>query len=224
MHVPKCAGTTVRSILQKFDTRNNFYWQRTTVNNSIHGITSVDKAHMPAKLFKIYFRRDFDLHHEYCVFAMTRNPWSRLISAFYEPRQHLLPISSSTNPSHRAIVNGEFYEYISGLILEKEFTDNAFVHATPQYMYHYIDSKKITDVLISIEKPDLGFRQLQFLCPDIAKILSNSINRYSANQKSGIHDRSPLNYMPGRLIAKLKKIYYLDFQLFGYNEYLDIYD
>ena len=57
IHIPKCAGTSVRSALFQHETRNNYYWY----HHQIPGARDedpkplIDKAHMPLAIMKRFF-------------------------------------------------------------------------------------------------------------------------------------------------------------------------
>ena len=59
IHIPKCAGTTVRKSLLKFDTRNNFYWMHNTLEGfGLQGEKTTidfDKSHLTLNVLKYYY-------------------------------------------------------------------------------------------------------------------------------------------------------------------------
>src|SRR5688500_1347984 len=83
LHNPKCAGTTVRTALSRFDTTGNFFWGLDQWRGH-----KLDKAHLPVFVTKSKYPEYFSLFAQFFVFMFVRHPYQRVISAFNEPHQH----------------------------------------------------------------------------------------------------------------------------------------
>lgn len=77
VHIPKCAGSSVRQHLQKFDDRNGFY----TGVSWLSELGQTDLRHMPLFVIKDQFPKEFANLHNYWSFAIIRNPFQRFASS-----------------------------------------------------------------------------------------------------------------------------------------------
>lgn len=221
-HVPKCAGTTVRTVLSDYDDRDNDYWFRERARDpSSNKFVEFDKAHMTLQLFSDFYPQDFSLISTYTTFAFTRHPWDRLVSAFFEPRQHLTrPLSSSQlDPNHCGQIYADFQKYVRMIINGPDFLSNSFVHATPQHLYHSYNRKRLVDVLISLESPDHGLKILKSLSEVAYNAIESKIKTTRFNSKSKqIHKLQLIETLPKTTRKKLYDMYSDDFELLGYED------
>lgn len=218
IHVPKCAGTSIRSILSKHDTRNNFYWMHhllpgaTKENNPL----PVDKAHMTLSVLKQLYPDDFNLISEYTTFALSRHPRTRLISAFFEPRQKLLNAANAKTDEAIESTRRIFREYIQSLTTNANFLYPAFVHATPQSLFHIYQGKMMTDVVIRVENPNDGLARLHLLNPK-AWLLTQEALKTKKNQKNLPDELLLWESLPKDLQRKCADLYQEDCELLGYR-------
>lgn len=92
IHVPKCAGTSIRNSLSPHDTRNNYLWMHYSMPGASETCAnlSIDKAHMPLVISKNLYPDDSRLLSELTTFAASRHPIKRLTSAFLSPEKNCL--------------------------------------------------------------------------------------------------------------------------------------
>ena len=218
IHVPKCAGTSVRSILSKHDTRNNFYWMHHLLPGATkdHQPLPVDKAHMPLSILKNLYPNDFNLIFEYTTFAVSRHPRTRLISAFFESRRKLLEMAKTKREKAIELTRKIFREYICSLTANANFLHPEFVHATPQSLFHMYRGKMMTDVVITLENPGNGLAKLHLLNHE-AWFLTQKALETKRNQKKLSDELLLWDSLPEGLQRKCADLYQEDCDLLGYR-------
>ena len=220
LHVPKCAGTTIRQALLQYDSRKNHYWLYQKICISSPGkenITRIiDKAHLPLKILQRLYPRDYALLFEYSTFATCRHPRKRLISAFFEPRQALL--KKTQTKSNRAIIATQkiFAEYISELVETKHLLNRKFIHAIPQHVFHINQGKVVTDSIIKLEDQDNGIKRLKAI-NTIAALKSEEALKSKRNKKYIPEEIRLWESLPRELKSKCESLYQTDCDFLGYN-------
>ena len=217
-HVPKCAGTSIRSELLKHDTRNNFYWMHHLLPGGTkdHPPLPVDKAHMPLTILKELYPNEFNLISEYTTFSISRHPRMRLISAFFEPRRKLLEIAKTEKEKAIEPTRKIFREYIYSLTTNANFLRPEFVHATPQSQYHIYRGKIMTDAIIALENPSDGLAKLHLLNHE-AWLLTQEALKTKRNQKKSPDQLLLWESLPENLQRKCADLYQEDCELLGYR-------
>ena len=220
-HIPKCGGTTIRESLFKYDTRNNFFWNQVF----LHGPSPkdkklpIDKGHMTVPIFKKLFPEDYLLTSEYTVFAFTRNPVNRLISAFWEPRRELLQnFKDKRNDNNfRKKLQSIFNSYLEFLLRQSSFLNLQFLHATPQNYYINYGRKAITDFAIKLEEPSEGLDALSIILPEVSQSISYALKNKKLRQSTSstffLWEDTEKN-----LKLKFLEFYEKDFSLLGYKK------
>jgi len=79
IHIPKCAGSTVRSELASIDERAERYENKLVAWHDALGL--IDYHHLPLVYLKDLFRDDFDIINYYQTFALIRDPFDRFPSS-----------------------------------------------------------------------------------------------------------------------------------------------
>jgi len=84
LHIPKCAGTSVRNILQPYDETHGAFTRRIDDHPSLGRI---DYVHIPLFVLKDHFRDEYEKVLRYDSYAVIRDPYARFPSSF---SQHLI--------------------------------------------------------------------------------------------------------------------------------------
>ena len=224
LHIPKCGGSTIRNSLKNFDTRNNYFWMFDYLPGAEEKDSKlqIDKAHMTSAIFKQLYPKDFELLNDYTVFAVSRDPIKRLISAFWEPRKPWKGFKAlEEDPSDiksKNKIQELFNLYLENLLLSYSFLDYFNRHSTPQNMYVTFGKKVITDVIIKLDDPTEGINSLSTLIPEVSKTIATALrnsrlNVSSSLKKDFLWEEAPLNLKENFLI-RFKK----DFDLLGYEK------
>ncbi len=79
VHIPKCAGTTVRNAIQNYDETGG----RFTLRVDYHDILGrIDYVHIPLFILRQYFSDEYRKVVDYNSYAIVRDPYSRFASSF----------------------------------------------------------------------------------------------------------------------------------------------
>lgn len=81
VHIPKCAGTSVRVHLVDFDTTGGAF---SASDGVVPGIGRVDLAHLPLGLLREHFPDVFAKVRDYETFAILRDPFKRFSSSLFQ--------------------------------------------------------------------------------------------------------------------------------------------
>lgn len=100
IHIPKCAGTSVRSQLQPFDETDGRFTSRIDEHPEL-GI--IDYVHIPLFILRQYFPVEYEKIRTYSSFAVVRDPFGRFPSSLSQylkkcedgPIQNLKPADIS---------------------------------------------------------------------------------------------------------------------------------
>jgi hypothetical protein len=151
LHNPKAAGTSVRSVLEKYDSTAGKFWR-----NFDDRVRLRDMAHMPMESVREFFPTEFEKLSLYFVFGFVREPLARYISGFNEiNKQIYLGLSSG----QISIENyRERLKRHTDKLLSKPCELCPFVHCIPQHLIYCIGDECHADLIMKIEDP-LQFKQ-----------------------------------------------------------------
>ena len=221
IHNPKCAGTSVRNKLKRYDTTGDlfFYFLGTAkgITPSAEGLKVteriVDKAHMPIWLVRNLYPEYFKLFFKYYVFGFVRNPYDRAISVFNESHREIeaaaLDGSDIAVRAYRDEIN-RFYSNLS--VSDVNGLNLAYRHAIRQRDMFFLDSKCMADAVIKIENYDEQIRKIGCFQP----LLLESLKEVERDNKSKYSPNSEDTFSP-EVIKHLNYIYEDDFKLFDYD-------
>lgn len=82
VHIPKCAGTTVRNAMAPYDEHRGRFYDRAVADHSALGM--LDHHHIPLSVLQDHFPEDFAKLRTYRSFAILRDPYSRFPSSLHE--------------------------------------------------------------------------------------------------------------------------------------------
>lgn len=81
VHIPKCAGTSIRSLLQEFDRNSGFFSDKVSEHPDLG---MIDYVHIPLFILERYFPKDFCSIKKFSSFAVVRDPYSRFASSLVQ--------------------------------------------------------------------------------------------------------------------------------------------
>jgi hypothetical protein len=208
IHNPKCAGTSVRTALKQFDTRDNYYWLFSDLDGK-----KIDKAHMPLNIFRRFSPMDFELLRSYFVFGFVRDPYSRVVSSFNEMKSGLYKdfvLGRVTLEEYKKDLNS----CVSSISADRVCGwDIDYRHFVRQKDMFWLDGKCLADLVIKVEEIGVGLSALSVLLPDVAA----GLRRHVGMKKNA----KPMKYSSTELLNSesidvISKVYKDDFKLFGY--------
>lgn len=155
IHIPKCAGTTIRLALKKYDSSKGKFAH---ANGFVEGVGKIDMGHIPLKRLHEFFPEDFQKIKNYRCFAVVRDPYKRFSSSVY---QHLkmysgMPVRSMRRSDFVAAVD----DFIGNLDKFGSFLPYDYIHFQRQRDYIYYDDKKLVENLYTSEELENMFSKL----------------------------------------------------------------
>ena len=203
VHVPKCAGKTLRKLFrlgaddQSVELFN--YGHSAALNRY------VDFAHMP--LADLCTTKHFRYLERYCVVACVRNPYKRLASAaneFYRQK---------SKRHERRVIEGTLTtamreRYYKKMRLGHSQLDPRYVHSLPMHRFTHLGMEPMVDHLLHCEqlRDEAVQLSIQLNWPDAMR---------EAAKQLPATDLAPGPLPNERNLAN--KIYELDFEWFGYD-------
>lgn len=190
IHIPKTGGTSIEKT-SLFDD------QRERTNQDVGG-------HANAMKFKDTFSKEFN---SYFKFAFVRNPWDRLVSAFF----YLSNFGSSEGDREAAVkyiekYNKNFHAFCCDFVKEENI--NTIVHLKPQHSFICDDRDNIVvDFVGKLENIEQDFK---FVCnklgyPCTLKHMRNSKHNYYTK------------YYTDETKEIVERVYQKDIELFRYK-------
>lgn len=152
VHIPKCAGTSVRHPLQHIDDCNGFYTARVE-QHPILGL--LDYVHIPLFTMRQYFNSNFDKVNSYWSFAVVRDPFERFPSSISQRLKEYVggPIQNQSTGQIKAEIERTIH-----YLLQQPRVDNQlpaeYIHFQKQVDYVYLDGIHVVDSLYVIDEID----------------------------------------------------------------------
>ncbi|HEX4080051.1 MAG TPA: sulfotransferase family 2 domain-containing protein [Rhizomicrobium sp.] len=181
IHIPKCAGSAIRSQLSRYDSYEGRFSQK-----GIHPeLGQVDLSHLPLSTLRDFFPGEFEKLNAYRSFAVVRNPYTRFLSAVL---QHVQEFEKATyDELHFASVASRASQ-IADRLEAGEGRRPEFVHFTRQSDFVAIDGRRVVPNLFAFEDiaPFALALQNEFgMAFDVTQRLNKSL----------VQDRAPLRVM-----------------------------
>jgi hypothetical protein len=149
VHIPKCAGSTVRQFFQQFDEADGFFSKRVAKHPALG---TIDYTHIPLFILKEHFPEVYAKVSTYSSYAVVRDPLERFPSSF---TQHLKMYGSQKiHKMGLSEIKQEIARVIS--FLEKHDGVDAYlpleyIHFQRQADYIYFQGKRIVKSIYNIE-------------------------------------------------------------------------
>lgn len=207
LHVPKCAGKALRSLLIETAPAGGLreLWNY-GYSNILHRY--VDLAHLPLQDLRAY--PEFAYLDHYRVLACVRNPYARLPSAvneFYRQRSKEDERKANSHALTEAMKNHYYDQLPAG---HREL-DPRFIHSLPIHFFtHYGDEPKV-DFLLRCES----------LRSDVLALADRldwpqSLRQQAAQQLRDEPDNLSAASLSPRELALANALYAIDIRSFGY--------
>jgi len=174
VHIPKCAGTTVRMRLQGFDTRNGeFYGVRQHPQ-----LGRLEYGHIPLFTLREYFPEEFATVRDYWSFAVVREPFSRFGSSISQRLKEYIK-----TPIHKLGMTeimkhiDECIEYLSQQPRHAHLLQTEYKHFQKQIDFLEVDGECLIDTIYTLGQIDL-------LLNDVGQRVGRSITEPEKNASS----------------------------------------
>lgn len=199
IHIPKCAGTSIRNRLLELDPEAVSFWGKEWAP---HLGRQVDAAHRPIEDL-IMLDELKQILREYFVFAFVRNPYERFLSSIAEFRREC---SESLNVS-------EVETLLSSLTPNTLRSDVTYVHFCPMRYFTHVGNKRWVDEIYDFADLEAGlvrFSRAVGISP--GKVLP--LQSFNVSKRLR---RPSENILTSKVIKAINNIYSQDFELFGYD-------
>ena len=160
IHIPKCAGTSIRSQLQNFDDTGGAY----TSKVALHGqLGLLDYVHIPLSIIREYFPAEYERLLAYQSFAVIRDPFERFPSSL---AQHIrMYKKEDLRRLKDKDLEKEIDEVINYLSDVDINTDPTFIHFEKQISFVDLDNEPVVKNVYRID--DIGL-----LLSDIGQLVN----------------------------------------------------
>lgn len=145
VHIPKCAGTTVRNMLLEYDDLSGAHTSKVDVHPEIGPL---DYVHIPLFCLRDYFPNEFKKIASYWSFSVVRNPYSRFTSSLVQriDRHCKTPAKLMTAQE----LEREAQKVI-GFLRENDGAESLlppeYIHFQRQSDFVFLDGKKVIDAV-----------------------------------------------------------------------------
>ncbi|WP_456388107.1 sulfotransferase family 2 domain-containing protein [Profundibacter sp.] len=149
VHIPKCAGTTVRNWL----TAQTDHDRRFDDYLEVPGVGRYHGAHLTLDVLRDAFPEELAKLRDYWSCTAVRDPFARFSSAFsqYEREFHGRNVQLMTADALQA----DLSELVMRLKQGEAKKDTTLMHFLPQSDFIYLDGEKIVNDIIPIERMDV---------------------------------------------------------------------
>jgi hypothetical protein len=145
VHIPKCAGTSVRKQLEAFDKYEGAFDAKV-----LHpALGSVHLAHLPLDVLREHYPEAFDEISRYRSFAVLRDPKDRFISAIRQRLREFrgVPDTLVTND----VIMREADEVLNFLYRCPDTLELEYVHFMKQCSFVYLGRSRIIETLCTVD-------------------------------------------------------------------------
>lgn len=153
VHIPKCAGTTLRFALAPFDDAADRYYNKGVSEHPVLG--PLDYHHIPLEVLAEHFTQDFDLFDSYRSFALVRDPFARFPSSLHERfvQRDGIPLSKR-NRAEIAKEVDEVLRVLSEHPKDRPVTDPGLIHFSRQKDYIFLNGRRVVQTVRTVAEMD----------------------------------------------------------------------
>jgi hypothetical protein len=150
VHVPKCAGTSVRRALAPFDDTGGFFSERVS-EDPVHG--RIDFTHLPLHALGRIAPDAFGKLGRYRSFAIARDPFDRFSSALSQQMKMYRGVEIAQ--ASDAEVAATLDDVIAFLGRQPRVTDPSYIHFCRQTDFVDLDGRRLVDDVFPLDRLDL---------------------------------------------------------------------
>jgi hypothetical protein len=210
VHNPKAAGTTVRTVLTRYDSTGGMFWRR--MDNRL---PQRDMAHIPLEHLQTHYPDEFAKFGTYFVFGFVREPLARFVSGFNETHKPLyqrLAADSAHLEEYRATLRA-----YARRLLAAPNDRCPYVHVSPQHRFFYLGKKLKADLVIKVESPTYRLMALEQMLGAPGRVLKEAMLNQRKRRNTKPVDRPIADLLDADVHAGLVEYYRMDYLLFEYD-------
>lgn len=178
VHIPKCAGTTLRNALLPFDEHAARFYDKAVAPHP--GLGRLDHHHIPLAVLRDHFPEDFEKLTAYRSFALVRDPFSRFPSSLHERlvQRDRRPLSVRTRDEIAREVD-VVLSYLARLPSTVAITDPEYIHFSRQCDYVSLDGCQIVGHPRPVSEVDALLSDLSMIVGRPIRLEENKNQRFS---------------------------------------------
>lgn len=148
IHIPKCAGTSVRFPLAPF---NDWKLAGPPWQKQHSKLGELDYGHIPLFILREHFRTEFEAVRDYWSFAVMRDPFARFASSVSQRLKMYSdqPIQSSSLDEVRSVID-ESIDYLSRHARDGCLLPPEYIHFQKQVDYIELEGVRILDTVYTV--------------------------------------------------------------------------
>ena len=163
VHIPKCAGISVRRQLQPLDDCAEDF-------RGVHDhpeLGTIDRGHLPLSVVRQHFPQESELLRTFNTFAVLRNPVARFPSSL---SQHLMMYGDKPVPEYSASELNARIETIIGTLEShpSEFLPLELTHFHKQIQYVFDEGQQVVNHVHRIDDMAAFWRDVETVLPDFS--------------------------------------------------------
>jgi hypothetical protein len=192
VHIPKCAGTSVRGALEPYDDSGGRFDQHVSEDPSFGRL---DFTHLPLDLLAAIFPDDYAKFSAYASFCVVRDPFQRFPSAV---AQHVKMYRGTLLASlDRREIAREIDDAIAHLRRVERVTDPEHIHLAPQTDFVFRDGVQVVRSVFPLERLDR-------LADTISAYLGHQVGPFGRQNQAMVFKQPALRplMMAGSTLAK----------------------
>lgn len=165
VHIPKCAGTSVISMLRKYDTVGEAF----RVGVVLHPqMGKVDMAHLPLSTLRSYYPIEYKKIAAYRTFAVIRDPYRRFSSSLYQRlkmygEKHVKQIS-------RNDINIEIDRTIATLLSSSSSLPHNYIHFQQQCSYVFDEGRQVVKHIYTMDEIPALLRKVETIVGEAIQV------------------------------------------------------
>lgn len=150
IHIPKCAGTSVRRVIETFDSREGKYTGRVDHHPELGNL---DYVHIPLFTLRDYFQLEFEAIQKYLSFAVMRDPYARFASSVSQKLKKYSekPIQKRSMQDIDLRVR-EIIEFLTCHGAKQVLLPPEYIHFQRQTDYIELDGKQVITSLYTVNQ------------------------------------------------------------------------
>ena len=194
IHIPKCAGTTLRNVLQEYD-------------NTAGSFTNRVDRHLPLFVLEEHFSAEYEKVCAYQSFAIVRDPFSRFRSSVSQRiNRHGKKSIGSMNKVELKEAIDTTIKFLSSYS-EKKVLPPDYIHFQRQSTYIYNGNIKVVNNVFPSDRVDLALKKIGNLVGnDLHQAMNEAGNKNQTLVYKSEIIRLLMNFSRPVLINPIKKI------------------
>lgn len=159
IHIPKCAGTSVRRLLEEFDSYEGAFTGRV---DSHPALGQLDYVHIPLFTLRDYFPKEFSVIQNSWSFAVMRDPFARFASSVSQRLKMYgnRPIQKCSSDEVRRVID-ESIEYLISQPRNEYLLPPEYIHFQKQVDYIQLNGELVVDRIYLVDEVEILLGDLE---------------------------------------------------------------